>query len=257
MIRHDWPEKAGFIIDRPCGREDYTFLHFMSYADISVNGKMYSVKPGACIFYSPETPQWFKAKDPLLHNWVHIDSSLNTVLKSFDIPQNEILYPQNTSFISEIFGKAEAEFFSDGIFRSRMLNTYMLEFLIKFSRAINQPRVNSIPDKNEREIVSKLRRKILSEPEKKWTVAEMASMMSISPSRFHALYKSIFGTSPMSDVIGARIYYAQSLLVSDKNSSIYEIAERLGYSDQYHFIRQFKKLTGETPAAYRKKRRQN
>ena len=106
-----------------------------------------------------------------------------------------------------------------------MLNTYMLEFLIKFSRAINQPRVNSIPDKNEREIVSKLRRKILSEPEKKWTVAEMASMMSISPSRFHALYKSIFGTSPMSDVIGARIYYAQSLLVSDKNSSIYEIAE--------------------------------
>ena len=30
-IRHAWPEKAGFAINRPKGHWQYTFLHFGSY----------------------------------------------------------------------------------------------------------------------------------------------------------------------------------------------------------------------------------
>lgn len=59
----------------------------------------------------------------------------------------------------------------------------------------------------------------------------------------------------MRDLIEARIRYAQSLLLSGSDLPITEVAERSGYADPYHFIRQFKRITGETPAAYRRARR--
>lgn len=39
LLRHDWPEQVGFRLEHPEGRDDYTFLHFMTNCDITVNGK--------------------------------------------------------------------------------------------------------------------------------------------------------------------------------------------------------------------------
>lgn len=58
-IRHDWPEKAGFTLVRPTGIEIYTFLHFMNSVEIEINREKVTVRPGACIFYAPDEPQWF------------------------------------------------------------------------------------------------------------------------------------------------------------------------------------------------------
>lgn len=254
-IRHDWPEKAGFTISRPHGREDYTFLHFMRSVEISVGGKRITARPGACIFYAPGTPQWFKSENDMIHNWVHLDPSLRSILAHYAIPEDELLYPHSTAFISDIFRSAEAEYFSDDCFKAEMLEAYMQEFLIRFSRAIREEPYAPSVGRREREKMQALRQTILSSPENKWTVPEMAALASLSPSRFHAVYKAVFGTSPMRDVIEARIRYAQSLLLSDGSASVAWIAETLGYADQYHFIRQFKTVTGETPGAYRKSRR--
>ena len=49
-----------------------------------------------------------------------------------------------------------------------------------------------------------------------------------------------------------KIEYAKSLLLSNKRYSLPQVAEMLGYNDQYHFIRQFKTHTGVTPKEYRK-----
>ena len=83
----------------------------------------------------------------------------------------------------------------------------------------------------------------------------MAEMASLSPSRFHAVYKALYGTSPLQDMIEAKINYACSLLLTNESLTLPAIAELLGYNDQYHFIRQFKAVTGQTPGAYRKSQR--
>ena len=253
-IRHDWPEKAGFVISRPHGREDYTFLHFMRSMEISVGGKTVTARPGACIFYAPGTPQWFRSESGIIHNWVHLGASVKEMLACYGIPEDELLYPRATSFISDIFRLAEAAYFSEDPFKDEILEAYMTEFLIRFSHAIREePHLPSV-GRQEREKMQALRQTILTSPENKWTVPEMAALASLSPSRFHAVYKAVFGTSPMRDVIEARIRYAQSLLLSD-GAPLVDIAETLGYADQYHFIRQFKAVTGETPGAYRQARR--
>lgn len=71
-IRHDWPEKAGFTLVRPTGIEIYTFLHFMNSVEIEINREKVTVRPGACIFYAPDEPQWF-----------HSDSNLHAQLGAF------------------------------------------------------------------------------------------------------------------------------------------------------------------------------
>jgi AraC-like DNA-binding protein len=62
----------------------------------------------------------------------------------------------------------------------------------------------------------------------------------------------MFGTSPINDLIEARISAARSLLMAEGDLSVAQVAERLGYNDQYHFIRQFKAANGQSPGQFRK-----
>ena len=82
-----------------------------------------------------------------------------------------------------------------------------------------------------------------------FSVADMASTVNLSPSRFHSLYKQIFGISPKKDFLNLRIEHAKKLM-QNGNYSIREVAELAGYSNQYHFIRQFKEVTGTTPGKF-------
>ena len=252
-IRHDWPEKAGFLISRPKGHPEYTFLHFMRPIHLRVGEETVLTKPGACIFYRPETPQWFHSDEDVIHNWAHFTPSFSQRLLHYNIPQDTVLYPGDCSFISELFRLLELEYFSENRYREALMEHLTEEFLLRFSRALETDPVPILSDRREKLMLRKVRQRILSAPEEKWTVARMADMMHLSSSRFHAVYKMLFGTSPMQDVIEARITRAKSLLLADRELNMAQLAERLGYNDQYHFIRQFKALTGVTPGSYRKK----
>ena len=135
-IRHDWPEKAGFTLVRPTGIEIYTFLHFMNSVEIEINREKVTVRPGACIFYAPDEPQWFHSDSNLTHNWAHFAPGFRVQLLRYRIPENTLLYPRAAEFISGLFRKTEAAFFSNEPFREDLLEAYTTEFLVRFSRAI-------------------------------------------------------------------------------------------------------------------------
>ena len=254
-IRHEWPEKSGFIISRPNGISEYTFLHFLNPMFITVNGKEYHTKAGACIFISPNTTQLFRSEVDVIHNWAHFSSGFSYKLKEYNIPVDEILFPKDTNYISPLFRNLEQEYFLNYKYREKILDAMTDEFLIKFSRSVLGEAQQTNFDAYESQRISSVRQQILTSPEKNLTVKEIAKMLNLSSSRFHTIYKSMFGTTPMHDIIEARIKRAEVILISNNEISVSQLSEILGYNDQYHFIRQFKQLTGETPAVYRKNRR--
>lgn len=69
---------------------------------------------------------------------------------------------------------------------------------------------------------------------------------------FRKIFKERTGISPLQYIINYRINTAKSLLTDDK-LSINEIAACLGYNDVFFFSNQFKKYTGYTPNAFRKR----
>lgn len=96
-----------------------------------------------------------------------------------------------------------------------------------------------------------LRKEIYSHPEYNWSVKKMAERICVSEPYFQELYKNSFGTTCGADVINSRVENAK-LLLADTALQIAEIGEKCGYNSSVHFSRQFKQITGYSPAEYRK-----
>lgn len=246
-----YPEKAGFTITRPKGLKEYTFLHFINSVQLQVGEKLVTTKPNACIFYGPDQPQYFKSPEKLVHNWMHVDQDMAQYLQKFHIREGEIYYPADPAFVTDSIRILEREYFRGDEYAEECIQANLITFLIGFSRMIHNPEQTGA-DTGEQDALIRVRQNILLELDRSWTVQEMADLACISESRFYYKYKKQFGISPNSDLIHAKITAAQNRLLSS-NMPVGEIAAGLGYSNVYHFIRQFNKITGMTPGAYRKK----
>ena len=251
-IRHDWPEAADFRLIRPKGGEGYTFFFFRTPVNLELSGTPVSLKPGGCIIYPPDTPQYVSAQGPLLYSFVHITADAAVLLRQYNLPLSQPFYARDAEVLAGLLEKMEPEFFSQNPYREEMMDTMLRALLISLARSAGETAPIPQPKQEKYLDIKEIRQHVLSNPQRKWTVSEMAQMMSLSPSRFHAVYKDVFGTAPMHDVIEAKIEYAKSLLLSNKRYSLPQVAELLGYNDQYHFIRQFRTETGMTPGAFRK-----
>ena len=85
----------------------------------------------------------------------------------------------------------------------------------------------------------------------KLDVETLARQAGLSVSRFHVLFQRQIFCSPMEYVKNARLGYAGRLLVST-DTPLYEIAEKAGFSHQFHFSREFKKRFGMPPSEFRR-----
>lgn len=249
-IRHSYPEKGVFIIDRKNGHENYTFLHFFNSMDIQINGKIIRTEPHACIIFNIGTPQFFKSDTDIVHDWIHFSGPLSELLSHCALETDKIYYPKEPFFITNITKEMEREYFFGSSNRDLMLNAKTQELFIKLSRAcFNETSPNIDSDAKER--FKNLREDMFANLDKAWTTEQMAKSVGLSKSRFHSVYKNIYGNTPTDDLIKARIDYAKNAL-SFSEFTISQIAENLGYLNTTHFIRQFKSVTGFSPGEYRK-----
>ena len=247
-VRHSWPEPAGFCLYRPNGRPDYAFVHFRNEVDLILDEKQTTVPPHACILYAPYAPQHFISYQPLVHDWFHF------VGEPFPcIPAGTILFPTHSDFIPELVNEIENEFFTQRPGRNELLHAKVTELLIRVSRELHpaSERRHVYVDPAVRKKLSQLRQEVFHLLDQPWTVQQMADHIGLSPSRFHEIYRCVYDRSPIDDLIHARIDSAKHMLLFTSNS-VSVIAEALGYLNETHFIRQFKQLTGDTPAHFRR-----
>ncbi len=81
-------------------------------------------------------------------------------------------------------------------------------------------------------------------------VAALAAMTGMSESHFSRMFKTAMGTSPIDWLRRERINQAKRRLV-ESDDAIKEIAQQVGYSDQFFFSKDFKKMTSLTPTQFR------
>ena len=187
--------------------------------------------------------------------WFHGYPEMKELIDRYEIPLNCVFYPKNPAFIPELFRKMRREFQLNDPYREELIDGYIKELLIRISRSVKMGASASSLNFKEQKRMRDIRLEVLSHPEKKWTVAEMAQKAMLSPSRFHAVYKELFHNSPVNDLIAARIELAKAILLTDDGANMVTVAEKLGYNNQYHFIRQFKSVVGITPGAFQKNNR--
>lgn len=86
---------------------------------------------------------------------------------------------------------------------------------------------------------------------KRLTVEELANHFGFSRSYFSVEFKKRLGTTIHDYILSYRLYQAK-ILLANKNYSILEIAEKVGFTDTGTFIRSFKKVEKMTPLQYKK-----
>lgn len=250
QARHAWPERAGFIINRPKGLRVYTFLHFFGSVGLLVKGKVITTLPDTCIIYSTDTPQWFHSPGILQHDWMHMTGDVPGALAAAGLEPDTPYTAGNAKFITAITREIEFEVLTQPASYKALTDLKFQELLFKLART-REDHSASVSLKTA--TVSQLclvRSQVFSTLERAWTVADMAALAYISPSRFHAVYRQLFGISPMDDLIRARIDTAKIRLTSGEES-VRALADDLGYRNVTHFCRQFKQMTGLTPAQFR------
>lgn len=82
------------------------------------------------------------------------------------------------------------------------------------------------------------------------TSKDVAEYVGLSSSYFSALFRQAVGSNPSDFIIDFRLRKAKQLL-KESNYRIYEIAEMVGYENNFYFNRLFKKVVGCTPKEYR------
>jgi AraC family transcriptional regulator len=78
------------------------------------------------------------------------------------------------------------------------------------------------------------------------SLSELAALVQMSPYHFAHLFKQSTGFAPHQFVIRARVERAKELLLHSR-LSIVEIAAEVGFANQSHLTRHFKRIVGTTP----------
>lgn len=237
-----------FDINRPHGLNKWLFLVVKSHACFILDGEEIITQPDTAIFFKPRAPQIYhgiRGKENYCDHWMEFDMEENTI-EAMGIPLSTPITGFDSKKIDALFSLLLDEHYFGGKKKELYIRLFMQAILEKLSESVFQVERNQ--DKFQ-----ELHQQIQSHPERTWTVEEAARKMNYSSSHFQSVYRNLFGVSFGNDVIKNRVFRAGNLL-RETNLSVTQIAEACGYHSDSFFVRQFKQITGMTPAQYRKSR---
>ncbi|WP_105614063.1 helix-turn-helix transcriptional regulator [Vallitalea okinawensis] len=121
--------------------------------------------------------------------------------------------------------------------------------LFDFISSMNRKNIDIIPTPIKEAIFY-----IESNYQQQLSIEDLTRIASISKTHFQHLFKKYTQTTPIQFQQNIRLNNAR-LLLSETNRSCREIAEEIGYSNQYYFSKLFKEKTGMSPLTFRKQSR--
>lgn len=245
FIGYDGKHSNGFLYGLPPGHESYLLLLISTPAEFLVDGEFRKVPAGNAILYTPGSQVLYRAcEENYCNDWVRFrcDESFVEQLSLRNIP----------------FPVSDAEYCHSLIklmtWESTLSSSESREVLAHLFRALflklRESCIRPAGSPHSQEMLD-LRKHIYNNPEFPWNVEDMARELHLSTGYLQTLYKSMFGSSCMEDVIAQRLRRAQDQLVGT-DKSVQEIADSCGYNNVEHFCRQFRKFMGISPGRYRR-----
>jgi AraC family transcriptional regulator of arabinose operon len=254
-IGYNYTHGAEFVMDCPNGPGSRLLLFIKTPSIFEIKGREYTVKKNSFVMLSPNTPCKYRGLDNVYtDDWMYFGAEEvdDELFQRLNIPFDEIIHIGNLEELSQLMHLMAYEHYSAECHHSEIEERYTEILFLKLSRILqSNAHISTVLIKERNHKFTQLRTRIYTMPESIHDIGKMADEVGMSRSGFQHLYKRMFRTSVMTDVINARINYAKRLL-SSTNLTIKEIAEQCGYGSEFNFMRQFKSRCGKTPTEYRK-----
>lgn len=176
------------------------------------------------------------------------------------------LEPGEVQFLKGIYEQIMKEYRSDSKDKFPVIASYVYTLLLHVRRLYykyeeTDKKLTNHVHAHEHDLVESFRGAIrdkIAEGEtegRHLSVKYFASLLSTHPNHLNAVVKRQTQKTAIALMHEQILLEAQSLL-NQTDIAIKNIASRLGFADSSHFSHFFKKLTGDTPAAYRKEQLQ-
>lgn len=204
--------------------------------ELVLNGELLRIKKDDILVFNPGDA----------HGCTHISES-PFAYDSFTVAA-EILDGQRFDFPSntdDLPRKQLEEIFS---LLDRCLEEDALEAFVAFEQTlVAKPNMNPLNPKHE-EAAARLYAHMLGHLAERISVGAFAKNENISAYALIRAYKRMFALTPVQHQMALRVDAACELLANGANVS--DAAAELGFSDQAHLTREFKKRIGCTPGSY-------
>ncbi len=226
---------------------------------LNIRGEKYTLNRGRLAFIVPAAPHMeiSDTGNDYLVAWisVHITkiiihfSGKNTsgelyTVQGCTLAEDDSVNSVNAGIISELNRRRSGY--------ETMVRAMVLQLLIFISRLIDEHGADreNTDDWKLRTVIG-IQKYIEMNYQSHLTLADISREMCISMNYLNTIFKTVTGTTIMQYAQQVKISAAKTLLRS-KEKSIKDIAESLGYYDQYHFSKVFKKEIGCAPSEYRR-----
>ncbi|MBQ8822103.1 MAG: helix-turn-helix domain-containing protein [Lachnospiraceae bacterium] len=243
---------GAFHMSRPEGLPCYVLLNVRTGGDFHIAGKSYQVTPGTVMIISPGTSySYTNPSGDYMDDWLHFRvfpmGTFSGTFPHLNIPIPAGASEVYTTLLRQLLWEhsyTPAPYAQENIDR-------LFAILLNHLRCALNTDASPRPAAPYADRLRAIRLDIQSDPTNTADIAECARHLGISESYFQHIYTQLFGTSYQKDVISFRTEHAKNLLLTT-NLSMEQVAELCGYNSPVHFYRQFKKLTGNTPASFRR-----
>lgn len=224
--------------------------------DFCVNGKITGAQAGDVAIFSCYENHSVQVRSAEYERYVlHLDpemahrkSPVYSLLT--DRPRgfcNVIHVEQSVAEIAEIFRALMRERSAKTVLAEEMEQLLVKELLIRIYRCTPLQ-----PDSMHDELVMDIKQRFENHFAEPYTLSDLAKQHRISVSALSHRFREMTGVSVMAYLQSCRMAHAKQML-AQTDSSIGEIVETCGFSDNSNFSRTFRQLNGLSPTDFRRK----
>lgn len=217
-------------------------------SDYRINGAPVRIEPGSLLILPPgiSFSEHVLGPDPCHNIYLMLEGKLAENLSNLLAPQRSFQY---WSIVPAKVDRA-IESTVRGIHRDPIQQPFQIAAdLMELSVELHEV-MRRTP--GGRRLANRLERLIEADPVAQWSVREMAAELGMSESSFAHTFSREVGQAPAAFVRKVRCQLARTFL--EEGLSVAETAERLGFSNPFHFSRVFKSATGVAPSTLKQGR---
>lgn len=224
-------------------------------AHVTIGNKKYKVKEGELLYLRPEIFHCIKPdlEEPLKFISVHFsfinvefdNNKWKIETEKDDLPLQDVQLLDNYYGIKNLMkGMLEVWFqkFPDYEFVSK---TMLQQIIFKIFRSIEAKSPNYSNSLKVKEVIKFMTENI----EKKITLVGLSQRVNLSPTYLAKIFKKTTGYSIIEFFNKMKMDKAKELIM-EGDKKVKEVAEILGYKDEFYFSRIFKKIEGISPKEF-------
>ncbi|MBR6737350.1 MAG: AraC family transcriptional regulator [Clostridia bacterium] len=266
-LRFNEDKKVDTVHVSDCGYHDFNYLksnksmyvqsgstlHFVERGSgtLHVLDKTFEVSKGDFFFLPPnvEIMYYPSDSDPWAYYWFFIAGTGGEELghrMGFSL-DNPVRRATNTGEIENMMESLFLQGFSN---EERYFNALSTLYAIASKLAVSQGEAQFVCNADTAQKVKEVIK--LNYKDKDFRIEHVADMIFVSHSYMCKLFKMKTGISPVKYLVKLRLNKASELLKT-KDYSVKKLCHEVGFNDELHFMKEFKKEFGVTVKEYREK----